>query len=262
MRVDTQKADVFSLLESERDGFTRIAESSLYVTTQEEFCRWSQREVQAVFPHGMLICGAGRMGAQAVEIQHVVNCNFPDAYAQTLRGTDGLTGSPIIARWMRENRPILYEPGDETTESIAPPGWKENFQKFGLTNLAAHGLRDLDHHTASYFSFSCIPGRLTPRHASLLELVVPYLHVALMRVVAGALESRRPPSTLTGKLTTREREILQWISLGKSNPEIARLAGLSESTVKNHVHKILGKLQVNSRAQAAAWAVSTRTSRS
>lgn len=52
------------------------------------------------------------------------------------------------------------------------------------------------------------------------------------------------------ELTTREKEILLWIAEGKSNPEIGKILTISPLTVKNHVQKILKKLNVVNRAQA------------
>lgn len=50
-------------------------------------------------------------------------------------------------------------------------------------------------------------------------------------------------------LTTRERDIACYVGRGLSNKEIARELNLSVATVKHHVHNILGKLNVNRRAQ-------------
>ena len=52
-------------------------------------------------------------------------------------------------------------------------------------------------------------------------------------------------------LTDREREILALIADGQSNPQIARALGLSLKTVQNYVSRILDKLQVADRTQAA-----------
>lgn len=52
------------------------------------------------------------------------------------------------------------------------------------------------------------------------------------------------------ELTEREREILDLLAQGRSNPEIARQLSLSVKTVANHVSNILGKLQLADRAQA------------
>lgn len=53
-------------------------------------------------------------------------------------------------------------------------------------------------------------------------------------------------------LSDREAECLEWIALGKSNPEIATLLGLSPDTVKEHVQSLFHKLKVNGRAQAVS----------
>ena len=52
------------------------------------------------------------------------------------------------------------------------------------------------------------------------------------------------------RLTAREREILDLLALGMSNKEIAIRLTLTVSTVKNHVHNLLRKLDVTTRAGA------------
>lgn len=53
-------------------------------------------------------------------------------------------------------------------------------------------------------------------------------------------------------LTCRQRQILRLIDEGLSNKQIARQLSLGTSTVKNHVHSILGRLKVGRRTEAAA----------
>lgn len=59
----------------------------------------------------------------------------------------------------------------------------------------------------------------------------------------------------TEPLTEREIEVLQLVVEGKSNQEIAQSLVISESTVKNHLRNILGKLHLRNRIQAAVYAV-------
>ncbi len=56
-------------------------------------------------------------------------------------------------------------------------------------------------------------------------------------------------------LSAREMQILQCITSGQSNKEIAKALGISRQTVKNHMTSILRKLAVNDRTQAAVYAL-------
>ena len=55
-------------------------------------------------------------------------------------------------------------------------------------------------------------------------------------------------------LTSRERDVLEWLALGLSNRAIAKRLGISEHTVKFHITSIYGKLGVSSRAEAVRGA--------
>ena len=55
------------------------------------------------------------------------------------------------------------------------------------------------------------------------------------------------------RLTSRELEVLQFISEGLTNQQIAKRLVVEVGTVKNHVHRILEKLHVSSRQEAASY---------
>jgi DNA-binding NarL/FixJ family response regulator len=78
--------------------------------------------------------------------------------------------------------------------------------------------------------------------------------VALTPVVARQIFDQLKPGKeglrLMEQFTPRETEILRLICRGESNERIARELFISIDTVRNHVKKIYGKLQVNSRAEA------------
>jgi DNA-binding NarL/FixJ family response regulator len=57
-------------------------------------------------------------------------------------------------------------------------------------------------------------------------------------------------------LTTREGEVLSWLSKGKTNRDIAQILGLSPRTVDKHLEQIYAKLGVENRTAAAAIAAS------
>jgi two-component system, NarL family, nitrate/nitrite response regulator NarL len=77
--------------------------------------------------------------------------------------------------------------------------------------------------------------------------VAGYLLDRIRRLSAEASEA-----ATKGRLTPREREVLDLVGEGLSNKLIARRLSIQEQTVKNHVHSILLKLGVERRAEAVA----------
>jgi DNA-binding CsgD family transcriptional regulator len=60
-------------------------------------------------------------------------------------------------------------------------------------------------------------------------------------------------------LTSREAEVLLWISRGKSNRDIGEILEISPRTVNKHLEQVFVKLGVENRAAAAAVAVRSLT---
>jgi len=81
------------------------------------------------------------------------------------------------------------------------------------------------------------------------------VHLAPQAAARLMHEVRTPESPEA--LTERESEVLKLLALGKANKQIAGTLYLSEKTVKAHVSAILMKLGVQSRTQAALYAVRT-----
>lgn len=80
----------------------------------------------------------------------------------------------------------------------------------------------------------------------------PRISGALLEHVHTLAGTRARTDTPIGALTTREREIAELLEAGLSNKEIASHLQIELTTVKNHVHNVLGKLQVARRSDAAA----------
>lgn len=84
---------------------------------------------------------------------------------------------------------------------------------------------------------------------------------ALQRAARAALDQERfvdpavPPSGSRGKLTKRQREILQLLANGESTTVAARELGLSEETVKTHTKYALARLSARNRTHAVAIAL-------
>ena len=90
------------------------------------------------------------------------------------------------------------------------------------------------------------------------ELVCsPHVAAVLFRRIATHVPADR--SAESTPLTRREQEVLALVDRGLSNKEIAAQLSISLTTVKNHVHRILEKLQVSRRGAAAARLRGTMT---
>ena len=122
---------------------------------------------------------------------------------------------------------------DDTDESVV--AWAEaGVAGFVTRDTPLEGLMD---------TVECVAGggtRCSPRATA-----------ALLRRLA-ELSSRSPTSARSAQLTPREREIVALIDRGLSNKQIASELHIELATVKNHVHSVLEKLQVDRRGAAAA----------
>jgi DNA-binding NarL/FixJ family response regulator len=88
-------------------------------------------------------------------------------------------------------------------------------------------------------------------------LLSPSVTRRLLGAFARLGAPRAPTRTRVEQLTERETEVLTLIAVGRSNAEIAEELVVAEQTVKTHVGRILAKLQLRDRTQAAIFAYET-----
>jgi DNA-binding NarL/FixJ family response regulator len=90
-------------------------------------------------------------------------------------------------------------------------------------------------------------------------LLAPSITRRLVERFARPTHAASPPTNAAelSTLTTREREVLVLMARGLSNAELAERLTLSEATVKTHVARILGKLDLRDRVQAVVLAYET-----
>ena len=94
--------------------------------------------------------------------------------------------------------------------------------------------------------------RRTARGESVLH---PRIAARLLHALREPDVNSNPQLAALARLSPREREVLDLMSDGLANHQIAQRMGIGEKTVKTHVSNLLGKLSVEDRTQAAvsAW---------
>ena len=87
----------------------------------------------------------------------------------------------------------------------------------------------------------------------LLGGLIPYLVSAIDRISSNSVQQQRALKEPIF-LTAREKEVLQWVAVGKSCDETGSILGVTERTVKFHLQNVYRKLEVVNRAQAVTVA--------
>ncbi len=228
--------------------------SLVCVDSREDFIAWTQEELQSVIPHGAFIGGVGKYYPSGVKPLIMLSANFPDEYLNFIYSRDGSYQTETLQRWLQTGEPQLFEPTAIGGENENDKTWQTVFMANKLRNTASHGMLDINHHFASYFSFHQIPLPLGASQKHQLKIIVPGMHAAILRIIRHA-QSAPALAPSNKSLSKREAQVLAWISKGKTNYEISVILGISSKTVKNQVQAILIKLHVNNRTQAVAKAM-------
>ena len=206
--------------------------------------------MQGVLPHRKLVCGTGRVLSEPAGIapHYLLLHHFPAEYLESLRQPSGLVRSALTDRWLHTRKPVLVELLHDTRSW--PGAWVENARRHGFTNFASHSFFEATTNTFTNFCFADLTGRLGARHAHILRLLVPHLHLALVRIAGIGAQLPMP----TQELHPNQLDILRWLHVGKTNWEISMILGMSVHNVKYHVAQLLVKLEAANRVHAVARA--------
>jgi transcriptional regulator EpsA len=235
-------------------------DASLRVHARAHFFSWTQGLLQSLLRHELLICTLCHGKPPAFRADGF-SMTAPDpATFSDLFLRDTALAPALLKAWEeRRYQPVVLEAGNG---SLPNGAFARELERIGASQLLVHGLHDSDGRAISLFTFACRPGSIGPRQAYLAQLMVPALHAAWVRT---QLQQRRADGTVGSEksvgqsvLTVREQDILKWIYLGKSNFEIGAILKISPLTVKNHVQKILRKLNVVNRTQAIGKSLELR----
>lgn len=247
--------DVVTLSARELERFMHVVHSSMEVRRRNQFFLWSQGHLQSLIPHEVLICAHGDHLRRSLVIEHFSSYPLSDRDVDGIVDVEGGLMVQAIRVWAERGEKALLVCGSDR-ESTVFRRFEAALYRHAFPNLAAHGMPVLAGSPGTYFTFVNLPQPLNSRQGYLIEVLTPYIHCAFVRMLANERQEQYEIAPNDRLITAREIEILQWVRDGKSNQEIGRILNISPLTVKNHVQKILKKLNVQNRAQAVARGLS------
>jgi transcriptional regulator EpsA len=244
------------LSDIDRERFAEAVEASFPVVSRQQFFAWTQSCVQALVPHDILICGIQDGSRQGMSIHRFSASRYfgQDEFEELTHPTNGLL--PLLTTVAEANDATFI-----TSPSDRPSPAADDLQmlviRCELKNLAAHLIKGTRGTVEAFYGFSRVSAPMDRRLAYSIELLIPHLHNAFLRVLSVERDVSSSNSLRSGRIVTpRQEQILNLIKAGKTNSEIAHLLNCSPWTIKNHIQAILRKLDSNTRTHAIARAMS------
>ncbi|MFA9441695.1 LuxR C-terminal-related transcriptional regulator [Uliginosibacterium sp. sgz301328] len=220
------------------ERFLFVVEGAARVRQRHHLHLWARGALQGFVPHGTLACLWG--DARSPQACAMVFADEPNILRVSLHTLDALQ-----RMWREQSCQVAHlriADGGAAAQQLA---------SIGARDVLLHGMPALGGAVPALFAFFDV-GRVSDAHlAYVCELLLPYLYAALAHVVAEGETADSADAFRRPRLSPREAQVLRWMREGKTNQEIGNILAISPLTVKNHVQKILRKLQVANRQQAA-----------
>ena len=237
----------------EQEYLLGAIEAAVRIRDLRQLFLWTQGQLQALLPHQLMLCmqidGSGRL--QRVDPLHA--CPLDAATLAALTAVDGSLALRLAAMGRDSERLPAISGGGRRAGDARLGALRRDLQQRGFDHLVLHGSGTLAG-GATVFALCGWSSAPTTRHAHVLSLLLPQLHLALLRVAGVGAAALAPAtgSSVARPLSARELEILGWVREGKSNFEMGLILGLSPITVKNHLQRIYRALGVSNRTHALA----------
>jgi transcriptional regulator EpsA len=227
------------------------------VQTRTQFFMWSQGALQGFIAHNRLYCAYGdisKMRFKYETFSSEVDCKKTEKTV-----SDPVNGllPRIMDDWLHSSsEPRMFSSvGDN---QVGRRQLLSDMRNCRFENAIAHGVKEIQGEFGSFFVFAGLPASPSPRDAYLLQLLVPHLHLALHRMRSHEALGTPMAQQSVALLSKREIQVLHWVKNGKTNQEISQILSISPPTVKNHLQKIMRKLNVTNRAQAVGKSATLR----
>lgn len=238
--------------------YQRTLTHSVKLRSHLEVLVWLQGDLQRYLPHEILIAAwgdfaTGNIQHDIVSIVSGIRSDIANDFIVT----------PLLvrlyARWLEHGKKAYVQTGGDIDVLLTTDSGDNALGDAlrGMHSVLTHGIKDeRGSHDCLYVVFTA-HDNFSESACNTLTQVLPYIDHALRQVEhlphqsvgRSGLASRLSMEHL---LSEREREILHWIAMGKTNDEIGSILDFSLYTVKNNVQRIFRKLNVSNRAQAVA----------
>lgn len=251
-------ADAHCLSDVDVETLVLNLDAALRVHQRAHFFSWTQGLLQGLLPHVVLICASRSGDPSALRAESFSIVVAQQAVFGEMFRRDATLERILVKAWEERGfRPVIADARDGP---YAKGPFAVELARVRATQILVHGAHDAQGRTTHLYAFACAPGTIGARQEYLARLLTPFLHSAWMRAeVNGRVNGKEAtPAEEPAMITAREREILGWVSRGKSNCEIGAILDRSPLTVKNQVQRILRKLDVVNRAQAVGKALELR----
>jgi DNA-binding CsgD family transcriptional regulator len=180
--------------------------------------------------------------------------NTPEEFEATSQSTDMRKRDPVMRRLKRLSAPFVYDQSTYVNED-AGDLW-EIQALFGYKTGIAMALHLPG---GKHFVMGVDRDQPLPRDDMVVTRMMADLQLLAVHAQETAVRLLLPETVdlqYLPRLTEREVEILKWTADGKSAWAVAQILNISEHNVKYHIKRILVKLSVGSKHQAAAKAKS------
>jgi len=238
--------------------FMRVAAQGASLASHADLWRWLRDDVQSMLPHELMVVAWGDFQGGG-ELQADLVSSLPGLRTHECRAA---RLAPLL-NYLRDCwTAARHQPCEVDVSGCADlfgmpgNGWAPGHAISCMRHAVVHGIRE--GRNGHERVFAALGRTRSPDAAgpAVLKMLVPFIDSALRSLPSGPNQPVRSGlQALVGPmsaLSERERQIMVWVAMGKTNPEIGCILRISEFTVKNHMKSIFMKLDVTNRAQAVA----------
>jgi transcriptional regulator EpsA len=245
-----------NLPDTDPEQFLKIAAQGAALVTHADLWRWLQGDVQQWLPHEAMLVGWGDFRHGELDFDIVSNVPGMRSHEFTRDSIAPLIGY-LRDCWVAARQLPCHMDLSGCAQLVDRCDAGARGALARMQTSVVHGLAQ--GHRSGERVFAALGTRpgASAGSGSALKLLLPFIDSALRRMPPPR-HARCDRSVAAshavrlGDLSERERQIMTWVAMGKTNPEIGCILRISEFTVKNHMKSIFSKLDVSNRAQAVA----------